>query len=117
MKLHNKPNKLRPSYGDKIDVIWRNNAGQLHRIGGPAIENESGACYYFVNGERHREDGPACINRNGTVEYWQFGKLHRIGGPAITCNSSLEHYYISGRCVSKEGHDLLFDIMKIKGLI
>ena len=117
MKSNNKP--VQYTYGDKGDgVTWRNYAGQYHRIDGPAIENEDGSYYYFLNGSRHREDGPACIDKHGSVEYWQNGLIHRIGGPAIIRSApNIENYYVNGKCVFKEEHDTLFNMMKLKGLI
>ena len=47
--------------------------GELHRLGGPAIEDNSGRKAWFLFGKRHREDGPAVICPDGTIEYWLNG--------------------------------------------
>lgn len=39
--------------------LWKLPNGQLHRIGGPAIEYADGEKKYYEHGELHREDGPA----------------------------------------------------------
>ena len=53
---------------------WRNGAGQLHRIGKPAIEDPAtGSVHYFENGLRHRVGGPAIEWGDGTCEYWRGG--------------------------------------------
>lgn len=43
--------KKAPHHNDSTKIF--------HRKGGPAIEWESGAQGWYLNGERHREDGPA----------------------------------------------------------
>lgn len=57
--------------------------GQLHRVGGPAIEHPNGSTEWFEYGIRHRTDGPAIDHPCGTREWYQNGVLHRIGGPAF----------------------------------
>ena len=51
-------------------VVYRNELGEFHREGGPAIEYANGDKEYWVNGKRHREDGPAVVRANGDEEYW-----------------------------------------------
>ena len=48
---------------------YRNVMGQLHRIGGPAIEYTNGNKEWWQNGQRHRTDGPAVEWCNG-VRFW-----------------------------------------------
>ena len=48
---------------------YRNAMGQLHRIGGPAIEYTNGSKEWLQNGQRHRIDGPAIEWCNG-VRFW-----------------------------------------------
>jgi len=50
-------------------------------------------------------------------DYFLDGDRHRIGGPAYICNNEIEYYYICGKLVTKEQHDLLYSIMKLKGLL
>ena len=51
-------------------IIYRNSAGLLHRIDGPAVECVNGTKCWCINGQRHRVDGPAIEWANGAVEYW-----------------------------------------------
>ena len=48
---------------------WRNEAGQLHREDGPAVEWANGTKHWYLNGLRHREDGPAIEWADGT-KFW-----------------------------------------------
>ena len=43
-------------FGEKV---WRNAAGDLHRLDGPAVVSSKGTLEWWVNGVRHRLDGPA----------------------------------------------------------
>ena len=56
---------------------YRNVMGQLHRIGGPAIEYTNGSKEWYQYGLRHRIDGPAIEWRNG-VRFWY------INGKSLT---------------------------------
>ena len=40
-------------------IIYRNSAGLLHRIDGPATERANGDKFWYFNGLLHRVDGPA----------------------------------------------------------
>lgn len=42
-------------------VFYRNELGQYHRDGGPAIVCADGYEAYYINGKRHREGGPAIL--------------------------------------------------------
>lgn len=55
--------------------IWRNDKGELHRLGGPAIIWPDGCEYWFKRGDSHRLDGPAIIRLDGSQEYWVDGKI------------------------------------------
>jgi hypothetical protein len=54
-------------------VEYRNDKGQIHRIGGPAVICTDGTQEYYREGKIHRTDGPALIVPDGTVEYWMAG--------------------------------------------
>jgi hypothetical protein len=43
-------------YGTRV---WRNDAGQLHRLDGPAVEYMDGYRSWWIDGRFHRLDGPA----------------------------------------------------------
>ena len=50
-------------------IKWRNSAGELHRIHGPAVIFYHGEKQWHQHGHLHREDGPALTDPYGT-EYW-----------------------------------------------
>ena len=62
------------SYGTRR---YYNNAGQLHRIDGPAIEHADGNKGWCQNGLLHRTDGPA-------IEYINGDKFWYINGKELT---------------------------------
>ena len=62
---------------------WANEARQLHREDGPALEYANGNKYWFLNGQRHREDGPAIERTDGYKAWFLNGKL-------INCSSQQE---------------------------
>jgi len=82
---------------------------------------------YNINYELLEEvasEGKIPKNFTGIVEYsdgdknwFQNGLWHRIGAPAYLYVNGREFYYVNGNNVSKEEHDLLVDIMKLKGLL
>ena len=49
---------------------YYNNAGQLHRDAGPAVEYANGTGLWVHNGVLHRADGPAIVYADGTCEWW-----------------------------------------------
>ena len=53
--------------------FYYNNARQLHRTDGPAIECPDNSKYWYQNGRRHRTDGPAVESFNGYREWWLNG--------------------------------------------
>ena len=63
---------------------YYNNAGQLHRDDGPAVEYADGLKYWYQNGQKHRTDGPAVVGPNGYKEWYQDGQLHRTDGPLLS---------------------------------
>ena len=52
---------------------WYNQAGELHRENGPALEFENGSKSWWKHGKRHREDGPAVEWADGDKEWWLNG--------------------------------------------
>ena len=53
-------------------------------------------CYYNNAGELHRDDGPAVEWADGSKGWHQHGQLHRIDGPAIEYASGPKAWYING---------------------
>ena len=81
---------------------YYNNAGELHRDEGPAIEYPDGSKSWCQNGQYHRTDGPAIERANGTKEWAQNGQLHRTDGPAVECRDGDKRWYINGKRLTEE---------------
>ena len=75
---------------------YYNNAGELHRDEGPAVEWPDGSKGWVQNGQYHRTDGPAMERANGTKEWAQNGLLHRTDGPAIEWYNGEIEWWING---------------------
>ena len=73
-----------------------NNAYELHRTDGPAVEWAGGTKSWYQNGQLHRTDGPAIEHSIGTKEWLQNGQRHRADGPAIEWASGRKAWYING---------------------
>ena len=83
-------------YGDKT---WRNSAGLLHRLDGPAVEYASGSTEWYADGRPHRLDGPADEWQDGGKTWWVNGELHRLDGPAVEhASGSTEWWAYGGQC-------------------
>jgi hypothetical protein len=71
-------------YHIEVDIYgsrcYFNNANQLHRTAGPAIEYADGSKSWYQNDQRHRTDGPAIDWIGGRKEWYQNDK--RIGSTA-----------------------------------
>lgn len=48
---------------------YLNQAGQRHRVGGPAVIWPDGSLFWYQNGVLHREDGPAIEWANGRKQW------------------------------------------------
>jgi hypothetical protein len=77
----------------------------------------SGTKVHYKNGRYHNEGGPAIIRVDGTQVYYEDGNRHRIGGPAYIRFDDKQEYWIYDKHITKLEHDLLYSIMKLKGLI
>ena len=75
--------------------IYYNNAGELHRDEGPAVEYANGRKEWWQNGQLHRTDGPAIINRRRGKYRYQYNRLHRIDGPAIERSDGSMEWFIN----------------------
>ena len=53
--------------------------------------------YYNNAGELHRDEGPAVDWADGTKLWYQNGQLHRIDGPAVECRDGDKRWYINGK--------------------
>lgn len=83
--------------------VWKDEAGQLHRVGGPAIEWAEGTKGWYIHGELHREDGPAIEWIDGSTEWYYKGKIHRVGGPASKFVGSSEQWWVHGNIHRTDG--------------
>ena len=106
-------------------VEFRNENGQLHRLGGPAQiyyrKDEAGNWTvkhresWFKNDQLHREDGPAVIEyyNDGVIksemeQWFKNGQRHREDGPAVIeyvwGNIYDKRWYEDGKEISQEEH-------------
>jgi len=81
---------------------WRNEAGQLHREDGPAIEWADGTKSWWVNGQYHRLGGPAYEGDDGSKFWYVDGQYHRLDGPAVERSDGSVAYWIEGEYLTKE---------------
>ena len=84
---------------------WFNEAGQFHRIEGPAYEGADGTKWWYLNGERHRTDGPTCEWADGSKLWYLNGKLHREGGPAIEDADGSKAWYLNNKSYTEAGYN------------
>jgi hypothetical protein len=83
------------------DKVWYLN-GELHREGGPAIEDADGYKSWWINGKLHRLDGPAIEYYDGSKSWWINGKLHRLDGPAIEYPNGTKFWYLNGTWLTEK---------------
>lgn len=77
--------------------------GMYHRVGGPAIEYNSGAKEWFLNDKRHREDGPAIESPSGEKQWFLNAVRHRVDGPAIEYAEGEKQWYVHGKLHREDG--------------
>jgi hypothetical protein len=53
---------------------WRNSRGEIHRTGGPAVEQAGGYKQWYEDGKLHRTDGPAVEWSDGFKEWYINGE-------------------------------------------
>lgn len=69
---------------DGFAEIHVNDAGEVHRVGGPAlvmIDND--AEYWYDHNKKHRSGAPAVVGADGYKEWCWRGQIHRVDGPAV----------------------------------
>ena len=76
-----------------------------------------GSKFWLIEGKAHRTDGPACEYSNGRKEWYVDNKRHRRDGPAIVWEDGIKYWYVDGKEVTELQCRLLYDIMKLKGLL
>ena len=70
-------------------------------------DGAGGRRYYNDAGQLHRVDGPAVIRCNGTKEWWQNGMRHRVDGPAIEWHNGKNTWVLNGVYVSESEFNAL----------
>lgn len=104
---------------------------KLYTLGGKFVKNENiipvdftgiseyinGTKHWYTNGKYHRVDGPACEWYDGEKRWFVNGRLHRFDGPAVEWCNGDKQWFVDGKEVTKEQHNLLVSIMKLKGFL
>ncbi len=62
--------------------VWRNEAGEIHRDGGPAIEPKAAGKSGTATARRIATARPPFSGRRERTQWKQFGEMHREDGPA-----------------------------------
>jgi len=98
------------------DRTYRNKAGKLHRLYGPAYINKyHNVEMWYKNGELHRGDGGPAITHNAN-RYWYFeGLRHRTDGPAVDSKGQSKQYWINGHRLSPKEYKKEIARRKRKG--
>ena len=94
--------------GDYRYIEYLNDAGQIHRLDGPAIEYANGDKWWYVNGVAHRLDGPAIEWADGGKRWYVNGQIHRADGPAIEWASGSKWWYVNDKHYSQEEFERKF---------
>lgn len=71
---------------------YYNDAGQLHRVDGPAVVWRDGSLEWYHNGLRHRDVGPAAEYPDGTRLWYLNGRPHRTNGPTIELPGGIKEW-------------------------
>ena len=80
---------------------YYNTDGQLHRMGGPAVE-WAGCRRWYQHDQLHRTDGPAVEYDDGTKWWCQNGQRHRTDGPAIEHADGSKAWFINNEELSED---------------
>jgi len=97
------------------DIVYRNKAGQKHRIYGPAyISIKYDIEIWYKEDKFHRLDGPAIRHKKSLVWYKE-GKLHRLDGPAVSDPGGPKQYWIEGQRLSPKEYKKEIARRKRKG--
>lgn len=86
-------------------TVWRDRAGERHRIDGPAVEHADGSEEWYQRGVLHRVGGPAVYAAEGFTAWYQHGQLHREDGPARQWafeEQGQAEYWLHGQRLSRE---------------
>ena len=95
---------------------YKNESGQLHRLDGPALENDYIKIWY-INGNKHREDGHAVEWSDGDKWWYINGLKHREDGPAVEYSSGYKSWYLNGIRYTEDQYQHELAKIKLKRLI
>lgn len=88
------------------DITYTNQAGELHRVHGPAVIWADGERGWYQHGRRHRVDGPAVTLPDGSEHWYISGRRHRVGGPAsVFAGDRVWEWWENGVCLMEESMD------------
>jgi hypothetical protein len=73
--------------------------------------------YRNDKGQRHRIGGPALICSDGTQEYYMEGKIHRTDGPAQIFPNGKQYYYVEGDSYTKDEYPQAVLAYKMKQML
>ena len=82
-------------------ITYRNSAGELHRIDGPAVEFTNGTKFWYFNQQLHRIGDPAVERANGTKYWYLNGQCHRTDGPAVEHTNGDKEYWYKDKQITK----------------
>lgn len=73
---------------------------------GKVVVTEAGTYqHYNAGGQLHRVGGPAVEYANGSKAWWYNGLLHRTDGPAIDFTKGGQCWYLHGRMYTRAEHN------------
>ena len=107
---------MRFYYKDGVaDSIRQDYTRLLHRLDGPAVENDD-IQEWYKDGKRHRDDGPAYCDPSLT-SWWKDGKRHRLDGPAMENRNKPDSWWVNGGMVNCETNEEFLRLMKLKAFL
>ncbi len=114
----------------KIISKFYDDAGNLHKEDGPAIEFEDGSFSWYYHGVIHNPNGIAVKNVNIVDSWFQNGKLHRLDGPAIIYYSvgvpndhlmepkiKLMYWHLNGKAINCSSQEEFERLIKLKSFL
>ena len=72
--MEEQPKSYIDEHGSKIWYLPSKGKDYWHRLDGPAIEDEDGSKWWYVDGKQHRLDGPAVEDVDGIKHWYVDGK-------------------------------------------
>lgn len=102
---------------DGLDYVYLNDKGDLHRLYGPAyVSRKYKIEKWYKEGELHRVGGPA-LQHQSTLHWYLEGELHNLEGPAVIDPAGPCQYWIYGVRMSKKEYNKEIARRKRRGLL